>query len=196
MKFITEDDLRKLYRKTPFNTYTIENNTRLTPGAKQFLNDFRIKIKDVEIEKNSVEKTNIFDKKAELNKNTYSKRLALKLKKIACKMNKFDMTIANELNSLSVTLFQGIQFSKEIDKNYKYLDLEKLMFLDLDDEKIDISLDLISFDMELKLRIKNTIKELNQIKDTDKKNRLMVYLDTSQTLRYQMHLALENFIDS
>lgn len=44
MKFITEDDLRNLYRKEPFTTYEIEASTRLTPGAHQFLADRKINI--------------------------------------------------------------------------------------------------------------------------------------------------------
>lgn len=44
MKFITEDDLRNLYRKEPFTTYEIESSTRLTPGAHQFLADRKINI--------------------------------------------------------------------------------------------------------------------------------------------------------
>lgn len=39
MKFITEEDLRNLYRKEPFTTYEIEEGVRLTPGARQFLAD-------------------------------------------------------------------------------------------------------------------------------------------------------------
>ncbi|CAB1252680.1 ethanolamine utilization protein [Clostridium sp. MT-14] len=39
MKFITEIDLRDLYRKEPFTDYKIEPGTRLTPGARQFLAD-------------------------------------------------------------------------------------------------------------------------------------------------------------
>ncbi|MBN7774552.1 ethanolamine utilization protein [Clostridium aminobutyricum] len=39
MKFITEEDLRDLYKKEPFTTYEIEPGARLTPGARQFLAD-------------------------------------------------------------------------------------------------------------------------------------------------------------
>lgn len=46
MKFITEDDLRDLYRKEPFTVYAPEPETRLTPGARQFLADRGIRISD------------------------------------------------------------------------------------------------------------------------------------------------------
>ncbi|MEY8000890.1 ethanolamine utilization protein [Clostridium sp. Mt-5] len=44
MKFITEIDLRDLYRKEPFTDYKAESGTRLTPGARQFLADKGINI--------------------------------------------------------------------------------------------------------------------------------------------------------
>lgn len=46
MKFITEDDLRELYRKQPFTTYEIAPGTRITPGARQFLADRQIYLPD------------------------------------------------------------------------------------------------------------------------------------------------------
>ena len=39
MKFITEYDLRAQFNEQPFADYQIEENTRLTPGARQFLSD-------------------------------------------------------------------------------------------------------------------------------------------------------------
>ncbi|AKL96460.1 hypothetical protein CACET_c30160 [Clostridium aceticum] len=39
MKFITEEDLRDLFRKEPFTTYAIKTGERLTPGGRQFLLD-------------------------------------------------------------------------------------------------------------------------------------------------------------
>jgi ethanolamine utilization cobalamin adenosyltransferase len=46
MKFITEDDLRILFRREPFTTYDLPAETRLTPGARQFLVDKKIPISD------------------------------------------------------------------------------------------------------------------------------------------------------
>ena len=39
MKFITEEDLRDLYKKQPFTDYNLKEGERLTPGARQFLLD-------------------------------------------------------------------------------------------------------------------------------------------------------------
>jgi ethanolamine utilization cobalamin adenosyltransferase len=42
MKFITEMELRDLYKTGPFTTYVLEPNTKITPGARQFLVDRRV----------------------------------------------------------------------------------------------------------------------------------------------------------
>lgn len=44
MKFITEEYLRDLYKKEPFNTYELNQGERLTPGASQYLSDRGIKM--------------------------------------------------------------------------------------------------------------------------------------------------------
>lgn len=49
MKFITEEDLRDLYRKEPFTDYNLEPGVRLTPGARQFLTDKGINRFDTDI---------------------------------------------------------------------------------------------------------------------------------------------------
>lgn len=46
MKFITEEYLRDLYRKEPFNTYKLEQGQRLTPGAAEYLSDKGIELSD------------------------------------------------------------------------------------------------------------------------------------------------------
>lgn len=76
MKFITEEYLRDLYRKEPFNTYKLEEGQRLTPGATQYLSDKKIKINGNDSKvKNDVSKNNkivskgIEDKELENNQN-------------------------------------------------------------------------------------------------------------------------------
>jgi ethanolamine utilization cobalamin adenosyltransferase len=46
MKFITEDDLRILFRREPFTSYNTPEGSRLTPGARQFLMDKKVSIRD------------------------------------------------------------------------------------------------------------------------------------------------------
>ena len=70
MKFITEIDLRDLYRKEPFTHYELEPGARFTPGARQFLSDKGINILDngpytnkkAENKKKAVEKQQIVGK--------------------------------------------------------------------------------------------------------------------------------------
>lgn len=42
MKFITEMELRDLYKAGPFETYFLQPDTKITPGARQFLVDRRV----------------------------------------------------------------------------------------------------------------------------------------------------------
>lgn len=44
MKWITEEDLRAIYKDRPFTSYEIEPGARLTPGARQFLQDRQINV--------------------------------------------------------------------------------------------------------------------------------------------------------
>lgn len=44
MKFITEMELRDLYKIDPFSTYVLKPDTKITPGARQFLMDRGIKL--------------------------------------------------------------------------------------------------------------------------------------------------------
>lgn len=48
LKFITEQYLREIYKKMPFEIFKLEKEQRLTPGGRQFLTDKRIKIESVE----------------------------------------------------------------------------------------------------------------------------------------------------
>lgn len=44
MLFITESELTDRYRKTPFATYTVAAETKLTPAARQYLLDHQVEI--------------------------------------------------------------------------------------------------------------------------------------------------------
>jgi ethanolamine utilization cobalamin adenosyltransferase len=77
MKFITEDDLRILFRREPFTSYDIPEGSRLTPGARQFLMDKKVSISDDQM---AVKPKN--DKLAEIKEETSKKEVA---KKEICK---------------------------------------------------------------------------------------------------------------
>lgn len=44
MKWITEEDLRAIYNEKPFTSYESEPGVKLTPGARQFLQDRQINV--------------------------------------------------------------------------------------------------------------------------------------------------------
>lgn len=44
MKFLTEQDVKRVYEASPFNSYKTQKDTRLTPGARQYLNDRKVKL--------------------------------------------------------------------------------------------------------------------------------------------------------
>ncbi len=52
MRFITEMELRDLYKGEPFTAYTLEPRTKLTPEARQFLVDRGIKLAEAQSSKN------------------------------------------------------------------------------------------------------------------------------------------------
>ncbi|MCY7487806.1 cobalamin adenosyltransferase [Paenibacillus alvei] len=56
MKFITEMELRNMYRLEPFTSYTVEHGSRLTPEARQFLTDRQIAVSYGTQEKNQEQK--------------------------------------------------------------------------------------------------------------------------------------------
>lgn len=116
MKFITEEDLRDIYRREPFTTYGMEPGTRLTPGARQFLSDRKIKMLDDEpfVRKFSVttnkdskpEKTE--GKKPEV---VQEKKISWKQKKLLYKMKSMQalfLEAGQELLSRDVFLAQGV----------------------------------------------------------------------------------------
>ncbi|WP_291581256.1 cobalamin adenosyltransferase [Clostridium sp. UBA6640] len=87
MKFITEEYLRDLYRKEPFDTYKLQQGQRLTPGATQYLSDRRIKMNDDALKSNkNVSKSNQTETVKEAaeetvnNNSNLNKKLCYKLK--------------------------------------------------------------------------------------------------------------------
>ena len=48
MRFITDNELRDLYRQEHFTSFTLQTNERLTPGGRQYLLDHGINMYDAE----------------------------------------------------------------------------------------------------------------------------------------------------
>ena len=61
LKFITEEYLRELYRKEPFECFQIEQNQRLTPGGRQYLLDRKVRIENFDESKKKTQV--VLDKK-------------------------------------------------------------------------------------------------------------------------------------
>lgn len=105
MKFITEEDLRDLYRHQPFTSYELEAGARLTPGARQFLADRGINMFD----------DDLFPVKKPTNESTKAvksePKCGLKAKKCQCKMRSVDaqfLLTAEELLGKDVVLAQEV----------------------------------------------------------------------------------------
>ena len=106
MKFITEDDLRNLYKKEPFTEYVIETGTRITPGARQFLADRQIFLPDedpVLIGRSAGKQESKSEKQAR-EKTLCGKRLSTRMKSVETLF----LVLAEELLSRDVLLAQKI----------------------------------------------------------------------------------------
>ncbi|GAA0121987.1 MULTISPECIES: cobalamin adenosyltransferase [Clostridium] len=84
MKFITEEYLRDLYRKEPFDTYKLQQGQRLTPGAAQYLSDRRIKLNDDALNSNKNVSKIVQVEKVETVKETVNVDFNINLNKKLC----------------------------------------------------------------------------------------------------------------
>ncbi|MDU1412470.1 MAG: cobalamin adenosyltransferase [Clostridium sp.] len=113
MKFITEEYLRDVFRKEPFDTFELEEGQRLTPGAKQYLSDKGIRMQDdvfqikkdrkVPEVKQEVKQSLELPKKGTLNKNL-KKKLCCKLKT----MEAVFLVTSSEILNEDIILAQSI----------------------------------------------------------------------------------------
>jgi len=111
MKFITEDDLRDLYKMQPFTEYEIEPGTRITPGARQFLADRGINMFDDDTSwaKPNTEKGKECPAKTEPKKEICNKRLCIRIKS----METIFLSVAEELLNRDVLLAQKVIYLKK-----------------------------------------------------------------------------------
>ncbi|SIO12494.1 hypothetical protein [Halodesulfovibrio marinisediminis] len=142
MKFITEDDLRTLYRKEAFTDFNVTKDVKLTPGARQFLTDRRITIlldgvpsERAEPSPSTHFQAPVLEKKvepaAEAEFDWKKKRLSAELKSIA---NTF-LLIACELQARDITLSQSVAvLEREVSAMHAILD-EDAPLQDLDFEE-------------------------------------------------------------
>lgn len=80
MKFITEYDLRAKFNEQSFDKYILEKDSRLTPGARSFLNDRKVQIVESD-KKNAEEVAVIKESESCEDKDTFEKDFLENLKK-------------------------------------------------------------------------------------------------------------------
>jgi len=111
IKFITEEYLRDLYRKEPFNTYKLQQGQRLTPGAAQYLSDKRIKMITGDSTANESNQVKTV-KQVETIKQEKNSNLNLNLnKKLCCKLKSIEATFlvtSSEILREDIVLAQNI----------------------------------------------------------------------------------------
>lgn len=102
MKFITEADLRAIYKANPFTSYTLPAEARLTPGARQYLLDLGVDMYERKKESPIAEKSVVTTETSirELEKEWL-------LLKIKCLKPNFLLT-AQDLTTLDVLLAQQV----------------------------------------------------------------------------------------
>jgi ethanolamine utilization cobalamin adenosyltransferase len=116
MKFLTEYDLRQKYQEKAFDEFLVRKEIRLTPEARQFLIDRKVKIIDERFQKNVLKPNNkdpiISEQEGSLTALDCF-RLRCEILGSASKLEKFDLLLAQELYALekSVACFaQGSEF--------------------------------------------------------------------------------------
>lgn len=107
MKFLTEYDLRQKYQENPFDDFTITKEIRLTPEARQYLIDRKVKIRDEKIQKEVFNK----DRKRVLSEKNENPdvdwfQLRCEVLKTASLLEKVDLLLAQELCALEKCLAQ------------------------------------------------------------------------------------------
>ncbi|MBU5668829.1 hypothetical protein KQI68_03140 [Peptoniphilus sp. MSJ-1] len=159
MKFITENDLRNIYFENPFTFYEIKENTRLTPGARQFLIDFKI-----EFDKNKKvdNKTNKKINECFENKSCKDINFAINLKEFAYSIKKLDENFAEKLNDYSNRFYKNEKIKCEI--RFREIDLKKIFLeMNLDDKNLELVLKVIKFQELIKDKYTRDNEEIKLI---------------------------------
>lgn len=144
MRFITEDELRTMYRQIPFNQYKLEKDCRLTPGAKQFLVDFRI---DIIIDK--LKESEELDKEEEVISSSCGDKvfeeLALKIKNFVNAVKDYDRKKAAHFNSIAISIYKGMEYKPELEERSEIDLIEEYMLMDIGDKNFNLFCNLVNF---------------------------------------------------
>ncbi len=107
MRFLTEQDMRQIYEKSPFKFYSEEEGVRLTPGGRQYLLDRGVKFQNLI---NKKEPTNIFEQKTSSLQNVENitskvlKTIRAQILVIASELSDLNVDVAEELFKLENNL--------------------------------------------------------------------------------------------
>lgn len=126
LKFITEEYLKNIYRKTPFSEYFLNKNEKLTPGGREFLSDKHIKLLlEGETSKKEIitqEKSKIKDiETKEINTLENSNEIK------ECKLNNKKIVIKTKMAMLLFYKFGNLYLKKDLEFSKKILTVGKLL---------------------------------------------------------------------
>lgn len=116
-KFITEEHLKGIYKKEPFNSFELKINERLTPGGRQYLLDKKILIIDNLNLKISDKCTDVAGIKDKIESNIKEEK--------KCKENLKNQSLIYKFNSIE-SLFYKIAsdvFVKDLELAQKIIDI-------------------------------------------------------------------------
>lgn len=128
MKFITEEYLRDLFRKEPFDTYKLNEGQRLTPGARQYLSDKRIELQDDVFQVIKKASKEDFEKNKKDFQVEEAKVLPLEnsraVKKLCCRLQTVEamfLVTSSEVLNLDIILAQNIMGLGRKISNIRYV---------------------------------------------------------------------------
>lgn len=121
MKFITEMELRDLYKTKPFETYVLELDTKITPGARQFLADRRVTLGQAQC--SDGKKANIHESKQALERENWC---SLRLhRRMDCLESLFLLIAAELLHSGDAALSEEVMALGKCFQNVQNAEREK-----------------------------------------------------------------------
>lgn len=161
MLFITEDKLRDEYKKSPFDSYIVKKGQKLTPQARQFLLDFRIKILDEKEDRKKTKKKVLIKEKNNENpinnKNKLYKNIAIITKELSKDIKNIDHDFASFLDKLARNIYKNEKTNLKSIENKKDLAVEIFINMDLENPYLE------AFTM-----INKAIEKLKLYEDFDK----------------------------
>lgn len=137
MKFITEMELRDLYKTEPFTTYILEHDTKITPGARQFLVDRRVTL----VQGQERDDTQVTSNAATETQQQESWRTLRMRSKMHCVESLFIVIAAELLHSGNAVLSEEIMALSKFFQNVQAAELQdkapdKIQFWDWSEDEI------------------------------------------------------------